>query len=85
VHGVVVVAVEGVAELWGKEDSDPRAVPGQHGAGASHCSKADQGWGVVNLNTMEWARGSWPAYILENSVHHGAQWGRRLSFLEGFT
>ena len=48
-------------------------------------SKADQGWGVVNLNAMEWARGSWPAYILENSVHLGAQWGRRLSFLEGFT
>ena len=48
-------------------------------------SKEDQGWGVVNLSTMEWARGSWPKFILKNSVHMGAQWGRRLSVLEGFT
>jgi hypothetical protein len=48
-------------------------------------SKADQGWGVVNLTTMEWARGLWLAYILGNTVHLGAQWRCRLSFLEGFT
>jgi hypothetical protein len=48
-------------------------------------SKKTQGWGVVNLKTMEWARGSWPAYILGNTIHMGAKWGHRLSFLEGFT
>ena len=51
-------------------------------AGGASRKKA-QGWGVVNLRTGEWARGSWPAYILDNTSHLGAKWGQRLSFLEG--
>ena len=47
--------------------------------------KQTQGWGVVNLEKGEWARGSWPSYILKNTWHTGARWGRRLTFLEGFT
>ena len=33
---------------------------------------------------MEYARGSWPTYILKNSVLEGQTWGRRLSILEEF-
>ena len=33
---------------------------------------------------MEYARGSWPLYILKNSVLESQTWGRRLSILEGF-
>ena len=47
-------------------------------------SKHTQGWGVVNLKKGEWARGSWPSYILNNTWHRGARWGYRLTFLEGF-
>ena len=48
-------------------------------------SKQTQGSGVVNLEKGEWARGSWPSYILNNTWHTGARWGHRLTFLEGFT
>ena len=44
-----------------------------------------KGWGVVNLTAGEWARGSWPDYIIDNRWHHTRRWGRQLSFLEGFT
>ena len=40
---------------------------------------------MVNLEKGEWARGSWPSYILNNTWHIGARWGKRLTFLEGFT
>ena len=43
-----------------------------------------QGWGVVNVVGNEWARGSWPRFIIKNSITHGQRWGRRLTFLEGF-
>ena len=43
-----------------------------------------QGWGVVNVVGNEWARGSWPKFIIKNSITHGRKWGRRLTFLEGF-
>ena len=43
-------------------------------AGGASRKKA-QGWGVVNLWTGEWARGSWPACILDNTSHLGAKWG----------
>ena len=46
--------------------------------------KLTQGWGVVNLLKGEWARGSWPKYILDNCEFLGARWGHRLTFLEGF-
>ena len=47
-------------------------------------SKALQGWGLVNTQAKEWARGTWPKFILLKTRHNGAKWGRRLSFLEGF-
>ena len=50
--------------------------------GDSH--KALQGWGLVNQASGEWARGSWPMFILKNKYVRGQRWGRRLSLLEGF-
>ena len=50
--------------------------------GDSH--KRFQGWGLVNLHNGEWARGSWPDFILNNKLFHGVRWGRKLSLLEGF-
>ena len=47
--------------------------------------KLAQGWGVVNLQKGEWARGTWPRYILSNTMFRGARWGHRLTFLEGFS
>ena len=47
--------------------------------------KLAQGWGVVNLLRGEWARGTWPSYILSNTWFRGARWGHRLTFLEGFS
>ena len=45
---------------------------------------ATQGWGVVNVAGNEWARGSWPKFIIKNTLTHGRRWGRSLTFLEGF-
>ena len=53
-------------------------------AAGGDTSKKHQGWGLVNPKAGEWARGTWPAYILNNSTHLGRRWGRKLSFLEGF-
>ena len=47
--------------------------------------KETQGWGMVNLEKGEWARGSWPKYILNHTWHKGSRWGKKLTFLEGFT
>ena len=43
-------------------------------------SKHTQGWGVVNLKKGEWARGSWPSYILNNTWHRGGQVGAQADF-----
>ena len=36
-----------------------------------------KGWGVVNLTAGEWARGSWPDYIIDNKLHHKRKWGHQ--------
>ena len=53
-------------------------------AAGGDTTKMHQGWGLVNLRAGEWARGTWPTYILKNYTHLGRRWGRKLSFLEGF-
>ena len=45
---------------------------------------ATQGWGVVNVDANEWARGSWPKFIIKNNLTHGRRWGKSLTLLEGF-
>ena len=53
-------------------------------AAGGDTGKKHQGWGLVNPQAGEWARGTWPTYILNNKIHLGKKWGRKLSFLEGF-
>ena len=53
--------------------------PDAAGGATSDCKK---GWGCCYPEKMKYARGSWPAYILKNSVLNGQTWGRRLSILE---
>jgi hypothetical protein len=43
-----------------------------------------KGWGCVNPDSGEYARGIWPGYILKNSEFKGERWGKRLTILEGF-
>ena len=55
--------------------------PDAAGGATSDCKK---GWGCCYQEKKEYARGSWPVYILKNSVLNGQTWGRRLSILEGY-
>ena len=43
-----------------------------------------KGWECWYPEKKDYARGSWPAYILENSVFYGKTWDKMLSILEGF-
>ena len=60
------------------------ALPLYSDAAGGDSKLTTQGWGVVNVVGNEWARGSWPKFIIKNSITHGRKWGRRLTFLEGF-
>ena len=60
------------------------ALPLYSDAAGGDSKLTTQGWGVVNVVGKEWARGSWPKFIIKNSITHGRKWGRRLTFLEGF-